>query len=293
MAQIKSEIFGHQQLFGQWTQLIERKQLTGSFLFVGQSGIGKKKSAWAMIQQTLCENKISLEACGECGSCRRVASRQHESVLFIEPEGAQIKVEQGQQILQFLQLKALTSHRFVLVDDAHKMNASTANSLLKTLEEPVDGTTLILLAPSLTMVLPTIRSRLRIFHFKPVSLKNLEVSSSEKQFQSTWAEYFVNFLMSAETLTDDLWRDALKNKEEFRPALELWLKMTRDTLFLQQGEKESLLTLGLNQQLQKLVALPSEKLQKIGKGLIDLQRELSFNKDAVLSLESLYIGLKK
>ena len=312
MAQLKSEVIGHKRLFEQWTQLLERKQLTGSFLFVGPSGVGKKKSAWAMIQQAMCENKIDMQACGECGPCRRVALHQHEGVLFIEPDGALIKVEQGQHILQFLQLRAFGAHRFVLIDEAQKMNAATANSLLKTLEEPAEGTTLILLAPSLTSVLPTIRSRLRVFHFQPVPLDEIKERKSfpdwaleaslgrfdlleslstpvERQFRTTWADFFVQFLTSADTLTDDGWRDSLKNKEELKHAIDLWLKMIRDTLFLQQGEKKSLLTLDLSTQLHKLAAIPSERLQKIGQGLIDLQKEMSFNKDALLSLESIYI----
>jgi DNA polymerase III subunit delta' len=315
MAQLKNEVIGHKKLFDQWSQLLERGQLTGSFLFVGPSGVGKKKSAWAMIQQALCEKKIDFQACGECGPCRRVALHQHESVLFIEPDGAQIKVEQGQHVLQFLQLRSFGSHRFVLIDEAQKMNASTANSLLKTLEEPAEGTTLILLAPSLTSVLPTIRSRLRVFHFQPVPLEEIKERKSfpdwaleaslgrfdllealstpaERQFRTTWADFIVKFLTEQDTLTEDSWRDALKNKEEFKHAVELWLKMIRDTLFLQQGEKKSLLTLDLNTQLHKLAALPSETLQKVGQDLITLQKEMSFNKDSVLSMEALFIQSK-
>ncbi len=315
MAQLKSEVIGHKRLFDQWTQLLQRKQLTGSFLFVGPSGVGKKKSAWAFIQQVLCEKPIQFQACGECGPCRRVQLYQHESVLFIEPDGALIKVEQAQNILQFLQLRSLTSHRFVLIDEAQKMNASTANSLLKTLEEPSENTTLILLAPSLTSVLPTIRSRLRVFHFQPVPLEDmkqshhfpdwvleaslgrfdlLEVlnSPSEKQFRMSWADHFVKFLISPDVLTDDSWRDAIKNKEDLKQGLDLWLKMIRDSLFLQQGENKSLLTRDLSEQLQKIAALSSEELQFVGQSLVNLQKEMSFNKDPLLSLESLYISLK-
>ncbi len=315
MAQLNSEVVGHKKLFDQWTQLLERKQLTGSFLFVGPSGVGKKKSAWSFIQQTLCEARIDLQACGICGPCRRVALHQHESVLFLEPDGALIKVEQAQHVLQFLQLRALGSHRFVLIDEAQKMNAATANCLLKTLEEPAEGTTLILLAPSLTSVLPTIRSRLRVFHFQPVPLDEMKLGKSfpdwaleaslgrfdllealntpaERQFRTTWADFFVKFLTSPTTMTDDAWRESLKNKEELKHALDLWLKMTRDTLFLQQGEKKSLLTLDLKPQLLQLSVLSAAELHFVGQELVTLQKEMSFNKDAVLSLEALYIRLK-
>ncbi len=315
MAQLKSQVVGHQKLFHQWTQLLQREQLTGSFLFVGASGIGKRKAAWAMIQQALCTQKKGEEACGECGSCRRVAAHQHESVWFVEPEGSQIKVEQAHGILHFLQLKSMGSKRFVLVDEAHLMNTPTANSLLKTLEEPSEGTTLILLAPSLTSILPTIRSRLRVFHFQPVPLDEIRqartvpewaleaslgrfdlldsLSTPEvRQFRTQWAEFFVQFLSSPQTLTEDKWRESLKNKEDLKQALDLWLKMVRDALFLQQGEQKSLLTLDVNPQLKKMAEWPSVLLQKIGQDLITLQKELSFNKDAVLSMETLYIQLQ-
>lgn len=314
MAQLKPQVIGHKKLFDQWSQLLSRGQITGSFLFVGPSGVGKKKAAWAFMQEALCENKLSGEACGECGPCRRVVLHQHESILFVEPDGALIKVEQAQNILHFLQLKSFGSHRFVLIDEAQKMNAATANSLLKTLEEPSEGTTLILLAPSLTSVLPTIRSRLRVFHFQPVPLDEIREARSfpewaleaslgrfdllealstpdEKQFRNTWADYFVRFVTNPDILTEDSWRDALKNKDEFKQALDLWLKMIRDSLFLQQGEKKSLLTLDLNPQLLKLAAFPTETLQKLGQGLIELQKDLSFNKDIVLSMESLRIKM--
>jgi DNA polymerase-3 subunit delta' len=316
MSNLKSHVIGHRKLFDLWARLLSRGQLTGSFLFVGPSGVGKKKSAWAMIQQALCERKIQNEACGECGSCRRAEAHQHESVLLIEPDGNLIKVEQAQTILQFLQLKSIGRHRFVLVDEAHRMNAATANSLLKTLEEPTEGTTIIFLAPSLTSVLPTIRSRLRVFHFQPVPLEEIKEARTvpewaleaslgrfdllealgtpeERQFRTTWADFLVKFVTSPDTLTDETWRDALKNKDEFKHALDLWLKMVRDALFLQQGEKKSLLTLDLNPQLQRLATMTTEALQKMGLALIELQKELNFNKDAVLSLESLYIGLEK
>lgn len=317
VGQLKQQIIGHEKLFSQWSLLLERQQITGSFLFVGPAGVGKRKSAWSFIQQTLCEKRVTFEeACGHCGACRRVASHQHESVLFVEPDGAFIKVEQGQEILHFVQLQSLSRHRFVLIDEAHRMNAAVANALLKTLEESVDGTTFILLAPSLTSVLPTIRSRLRVFHFQPVPLDQirsqkavpewaLEASlgrfnilealgtTEERQFRTQWADFFIKLMLSPNSLTEDGWRESLKNKEELRLALDLWLKLVRDALLMQQGETKSLLTLDLNPQLQKLASLSEDTLQKIGAGLIEMQKEMNFNKDAVLSLESLYIQVKQ
>jgi DNA polymerase-3 subunit delta' len=316
---LADQVIGHRLLFSQWNSLLERDQLTGSFLFVGPAGVGKKKSAWAFMQQSLCEKnrdrtRPPRPACGECSSCRRVSHHQHESVLLIEPEGALIKVEQGHQILQFIRLQALQSHRFILIDEAHRLHPAVANSLLKSLEEPPEGTTFILLAPSLTSVLPTLRSRLRVFHFQPVPLEQIRAVKSvpewvleaslgrfdllevletteERQLRLQWGQTFVTLMTSGDSLIEDSWRDQMKNKEELKWALDLWLKMVRDAQFYRAGEKRSLRTLDLKDSLEKLAQLPDEILQEIGQGLIELQKEMNFNKDVVLSIESLYIRI--
>jgi DNA polymerase-3 subunit delta' len=59
--------------------------------------------------------------------------------------------------------------RIALIDDAHLMNAESANALLKTLEEPPSFATLFLLAPQAESLLPTIRSRCQAVRFSPLS----------------------------------------------------------------------------------------------------------------------------
>lgn len=312
---MKSKVLGHDRLFQQWTTLLREGRLTGSFLFVGASGVGKIKAAWAFAQEALCE-KPALAPCGECGSCRRVEAHQHESVLLVRPDGAQIKSEQAQTVLEFLQLQSLRSHRFILIEEAHKMNPTAANSLLKTLEEPPEGTTFLLTAPSVSAVLPTIRSRCRVFHFHPIRpelmIENkvgsewaiwasqgrfdrlLALSDAEiKEFRHRWAAFFLQVLLSEDTLADNDWRERLKNREEVRQATDLWLTLVRDALFLQQGEKRALLNLDIKEYLTKLSQLPSERLIAIGEELGQFQRDLQFNKDAVLSLEALYIHFQR
>ena len=99
-------------------------------------GIGKRQVAVAVAQQLLCSGR--QEACGECSDCIRVKAGKHESVL-LQPDGAQIKVEQSRSVIKFLSLKSNHSVRIVIIDDAHLMNSQAANSLLKILEEPPSG----------------------------------------------------------------------------------------------------------------------------------------------------------
>lgn len=315
MASLKTKVLGHDKLIEQWTTLLREGRLTGSFLFVGPSGVGKVKAAWAFMQEALCDNPAKAP-CGECGSCRRVEQHLHESILFIQADGPQIKADQAHSVLEFLQLQSVRKHRFVLIEEAQRMNPAAANSLLKTLEEPPEGTTFILTAPSISSVLPTIRSRCRVFHFAPISpdimIENQvasewaiyasqgrfdrlqSLSDAEiKETRQKWSEFLLQFLLPAETLSEDSWREKLKSREDVRVAVDIWLSLVRDALFFQQGEKKSLMNLDLGSALNKLSEIPADKLHEVAQKLIQFQKEMSFNKDAVLSLESLYIHFQR
>ncbi|MFN8847327.1 MAG: DNA polymerase III subunit [Bdellovibrionales bacterium] len=311
---LSDHICGHGEIFEQWKNLQKRSALTGSFLFVGPPGVGKVKTAQALIQQILCESQKDL-ACGECGSCRRVASHQHESFLHVKPQNGIIKVEQAQEILRFCQLQSLSNKRFILIEEAELLGVATANSLLKTLEEPPAGTVFILTSPSASSLLPTIRSRAQVLHFKPVLFEEMQKSSKgpdwalraslgrfdrlelllsedKKPLRELALKNLLQLTLNSDFLTDDSWKESLKNREEVRSELLIWLSYVRDALQLKLNRNENLLNPDFQQDLSRLLFLSEEKLHFLFGELLDLQKQLQFNKDAVLSLESLYIRLK-
>jgi DNA polymerase-3 subunit delta' len=64
--------------------------------------------------------------------------------------------------------------RVVILADAERMNPTTANTLLKTLEEPPDWATIILVTANEAALLPTVLSRCQIFRFSPLAPGELE-----------------------------------------------------------------------------------------------------------------------
>jgi DNA polymerase III delta prime subunit len=90
-----------------------------------------------------------------------------ESVCFIEPEKNTIKLEAAAEILDFLSLQRLSRARVVMVDQAHLLNAQTANALLKAIEEPPPESYFILTTPGTLQLLPTLRSRVQNMAFQP------------------------------------------------------------------------------------------------------------------------------
>jgi hypothetical protein len=96
-----------------------------------------------------------------------------ESIMLVEPDGASIKIEQARDILQFISLRRIGRARVVIIDQAHLLNPQAANSLLKSLEEPPDGTYFFLVTSVPASILATIRSRSQQVRFGPLSADEL------------------------------------------------------------------------------------------------------------------------
>lgn len=172
MARLLDRLQGHGTTLKPLIEAAARERLAPTLIFSGPSGIGKKLAALALAQCLVCE-KSREGACGECGSCLRIEKQQSESLLVIEPDGAQIKIEQARDVLQFISLRSLGRARVIIVDQAHLLGPQAANALLKSLEEPPNGTYFILVTPLASAILPTIRSRSQLVRFRPLEIKEL------------------------------------------------------------------------------------------------------------------------
>ncbi|MCB1668999.1 MAG: DNA polymerase III subunit delta' [Pseudomonadales bacterium] len=155
----------------QWQQLqklIENERLPHALLLSGCSDIGKLRFARALAQQLLCEAPIHAGACGRCKQCALVMAGSHPDLIRLEPEGAgnAIKIAQIRTVGNFMAKTAQQGGwKVVLIEPAEAMNVSSANALLKNLEEPGDKTLLILVSHQLGRIPATVRSRCRILKF--------------------------------------------------------------------------------------------------------------------------------
>lgn len=124
---------------------------------------------------------ILQDACGECDSCQWLKSKTHPQLLYVtaDPEAKSdiIKVDMIRQILPFTQ-QSSQGFRVVLIEQAHNMNVSAANALLKTLEEPAKNVLILLTSDQPQRLLPTIRSRVQSV---PVSQVSAEQAASYVQ----------------------------------------------------------------------------------------------------------------
>jgi DNA polymerase-3 subunit delta' len=163
-----SSIYGQEGPIAVLRNAIGNKRVPHAFLFYGAEGIGKRTTALVFAKALNCKEG-GTDACDACASCRKIDSGNHPDVLIIKPDGQFIKVadiKELQERLRFLPLEG--AKRIVIIDDAERMNITSANSLLKTLEEP-SPTNVFVLVSSRPHLLPmTILSRCHRLRFNPV-----------------------------------------------------------------------------------------------------------------------------
>ena len=174
-------------------QLNELRQQRGhALLLVGPSGLGQYELALALARSWLCETPTERGACGQCGSCHAVNVHTHPDLCMLMPETLSlelgwpldevsqkkidekdrkaskiIKVEAARQAVTFTQFtRSRGNTKVVLVYPAERMNMESANTLLKTLEEPVGAVRFVLATEAAHQLLPTVRSRCLTHHLQ-------------------------------------------------------------------------------------------------------------------------------
>jgi len=145
--------------------------MTHSWLFTGPPGSGRSNAAISFAAALLCEKS----GCGVCINCLTVKDGSHADIELVRTEGLSIKVDEVRELITRISWSpSVGNYRVVVIEDADRLTESAANALLKVIEEPGARTVWLLCAPTLTDVLPTIRSRCRHLTLRTPSVKAVE-----------------------------------------------------------------------------------------------------------------------
>ncbi len=143
-----------------------------AYLITGPRGVGRRTLALRMTQGLNCPHPTAPGIpCGACSTCQRIERMQHPDLLLLQAEGESgtLKVEQIRELQRGLSLTPYEApYKVALLLDFEKANASAANALLKTLEEPPPKVILFLTALDGETLLPTITSRCELIRLRPL-----------------------------------------------------------------------------------------------------------------------------
>jgi DNA polymerase III subunit delta' len=165
----------------------ESQEMTHSWLFTGPPGSGRSSAAIAFAAALICPNN----GCGTCVDCRSAKAGGHADVEVIRTEGLSIKIDEVRELLQRVAwAPSVGGWRVVVMEDADRLTESAANALLKAIEEPGSRTVWLLCAPTLSDVLPTIRSRCRHLQLRtPSTVDVAEVLTRRDGISPGMAEF--------------------------------------------------------------------------------------------------------
>jgi DNA polymerase III delta' subunit len=153
-------------------------------LLAGPPSVGKHALALDLAAGLLCTGAVGGDRpCRACRACRMLAHGNHPDLHVLEPEGPGGQVGIGGKdgkrgvrdlVTELSLLPVEGVARVAIVRDAHRMNDDAQSALLKTLEEPPAGTTLILVADDEERLLPTVRSRCARVRLGTVGARDIE-----------------------------------------------------------------------------------------------------------------------
>jgi DNA polymerase III delta' subunit len=137
--------------------------LPHALLLVGPRSVGKTTLAYDIAAAQLClAARPGDRPCRACRGCRLVTDGNHPDVHRLAPDGpgGVVGIDAVRGLVSELALLPLEGGaRVAIIEAAHRMTEDAQNALLKTLEEPPSGVTLILCAEDEDRLLPTIHSR--------------------------------------------------------------------------------------------------------------------------------------
>ena len=220
------EIIGQEPIKQQLRQSVREGRIPHAQLFAGISGIGKLQLALAYAQYLNCPNRTENDSCGECPTCLQYRHLQHPDLHFVFPivgsdetcdsfleqwreilsdkgyfdledwhkalgvetKQSMIYEKESGEILRKLSLKPYgNGYKVMIIWQPEKMNTTTANKLLKLLEEPPEKTVFLLVSEHPEQLLATIQSRVQTIRVPRLETEIIAEALLQKGIDATRA----------------------------------------------------------------------------------------------------------
>lgn len=225
------DIVGQDDAVARLQTVLHSQRMPHSLLFTGPEGVGRRTAALALAKTLLCEHPVTRpnadgllgerrlpempddaplrQACGHCPDCRMMAANSHPDFQLVHKELAAFHEDANvrNRVMQELGIEVIRSFliapvgrrsnrgrgKVFVIREADLMSAAAQNAMLKTLEEPPPGVTIILLAQKAEELLPTTLSRCWKVNFgllpRPFVTQRLIAQGIDENQAQYWAAF--------------------------------------------------------------------------------------------------------
>ena len=346
---------------------IAAERFPQALILVGPRGAGKYTLALMLARVVNCLNPVVTDGlpdyCGECANCKRIGEsadldakvteaveareqmrevdkketriliQTHPDVMIIPPDPPQLLIKLGQvrQVIHgaFYRPPNDAKRSFYIFTSSAFMKEA-ANSLLKVLEEPPEGTSLVLLTENPQELLPTIRSRAVVHRLGALPVSELEMLLAERRADlksqeralvarlaegavgralkmelKTWLDSRQDALIVLRTaLRDPDYSQLFRATESYRAGAEgqektvLLLRtmgsLLEDLLLVVAGTPQLIRNIDLEQELVRMAqGLSVEWIDGAAQALVKVEQGLRRNLLRSLSLDAMAVGIER
>ncbi len=220
----------------QLTALIDNGRLPHAMVLEGGTQNTRNRLAEELAMARVCQAPLG-RPCGHCAACKKVKEDAHPDVQYLipAPDKKLISVDQVREMrADAYVLPNDGDCKIYIVPEAERLQIQGQNALLKILEEPPQFSSFILCCESKTILLPTILSRVAVFHLTETWQENLSakklsaVQQTAAELADALAEKNAYRFLAASACLE-------KKKDDFPLVLEELGFLVRDALVLQAG----------------------------------------------------------
>lgn len=245
-----------------------------------------------LVKYILCPHNFTKECQISCNYCHLIDNNSMPSLIIVDSYDGNIKKEQINDLRKNIIKKSIyTEYLIYIILNAEKLNKFSANSLLKTIEEPVEKTVGFFITTDASKIIGTIRSRCQIYRInfeKSEETNFLSIPREKYEYMFSAVSKFIQNLEEepSSILVNNELLDEFKERADIEYILKIMISIYQEVLNNKIANKKS-------DNFNFLMQLNLKKIERKLKILYDGVERLKFNPNLELFFEYIAIEMGK